>query len=439
MRAEDLLALRPALDGFLGNFKDCAVAPTRRHIATYVRGQLGSLERKSIEPIALDAGVPPRTLQELLSLHRWDEDLMRGRLHDRVRGSHSGRHVIGVIDETSYVKKGDKSPGVQRQYCGTTGKTDNCVVTVHLGVADVGFHALLDAELYLPQSWADDPVRCRAARIPDGMTYRPKTEIAVELVDRATGHGLEFGWFTFDEGYGGKPPFLAAMHARGHRYIGEVPKNFMGWSRPPEILEADDGLQTGGPRVYPRLPAGAAPSRPVEELACQIGVSHKRTYHIKDTDKGPEVWHVGWMEFHPSFEGLPGPTHWLIVAVPVLGGDAKYFVTNASPGVPMEVLLHVAFSRWHIERCFEDDKGEIGLDHFEVRNYRSLKRHLILSAVSFLFLAETNEKLRGGKSRVDGVSGEGGHRGATGGRPDAFPSTSTPGQAGSDHRISPVA
>lgn len=412
MEAEDLLALRPALDRFLREFDDCAGLPTRRHIATYVRGQLGSLPRKSIEPIALDAGVAPRSLQELLSLHRWDEDLMRATLHQRIRGSHSGRHAIGVIDETSFAKKGDKTPGVQRQYCGTTGKTDNCAVSVHLGVADADFHALVDAELYLPESWANDRTRCRAALIPDDMTYRPKTQIAVELIDRAIASGLEFGWFTFDEGYGGKPPFLAALLERGHRYIGEVPKTFMGWSRRPVMLEGPEEPRQGRPRLFPRLAVGSAPARPVQELACQIDLSFKRTFHIKDTEKGPEVWHVGWMPFYPQVNGLPGPVHWLIVALPEAGGEAKYFVSNASAGVPLEVLLHVAFSRWHIERCFEDDKGEIGLDHFEVRNYRSLKRHLILSAVSFLFLAETNRTLRGEKPRLDDVPGETGDRSA---------------------------
>lgn len=419
MQAEQLLSLRSALDRFLKDFDDCAVAPTRHHIATYIHGQLGPLPRKSVEPIALNAGVHPRNLQELLSLHRWDEEGMRSKLHERVRRSHSGRHAIGVIDETSYVKKGNKTPGVQRQYCGASGKTDNCTVTVHLGVADGEFHTLLESELYLPESWANDPARCRAARIPEGMTYRPKTDIAIELIDRATVSGLEFGWFTFDEGYGGKPPFLAALQRRGHRYIGEVPKNFRGWVDRPEVLEGEEALGAGRPRLFPRLADGAIPSRPVEELACQIDASSKRTYYIKDTHQGPEVWHVGWIPFYPQMEGLPGPAHWLVVAIPANGTETKYFVSNASSGVPLEALLHVAFSRWHIERCFEDDKGEIGLDHFEVRNYRSLKRHLILSAVSFLFLAETNEKLRGGKPRMDDVSGEARDRVAARTGPDA--------------------
>ena len=439
MRAEELLPLRPALDRFLKYFEACAVAPTRKLIGTYVGGQLGPLPRKSIEPIALDAGVAPRTLQELLSLHRWDEDLMRTRLQQRVAGSHSGRHIIGLIDETSFAKKGDKTPGVQRQHCGASGKIENCVVTVHLGLADEDFHALLDGELYLPASWSDSRQRCRAAGIPDEMSFRPKTQIALELVDRATDHGLQFGWFTFDEGYGGKPPFLAGMIARGHRYVGEVPKNFMGWSALPPLLQAETGPRMGPPRHFPRLADTAPPTRPVEQLAALIDVGSKQTLHVKDTHKGPEVWTVGWMPFYPVIDGLPGPVHWLIVALPTLGGEPKYFLSNAPAGVPLEVLLHVAFSRWRIERCFEDDKGEIGLDHFEVRNYRSLKRHLILSALSFLFLAETNQNLRGEKPRLDALPGKDRYRSPAGAGAHSPATHSSPRQARSDHRLLPMA
>jgi SRSO17 transposase len=413
MHASDLLALRSDLDRFLQAFDDCAGRPSRRHIATYIRGQLGPLQRKSIEPIALAAGTAPRTLQELLSLHLWDEDRMRTILQERVRQAHAGRQAIGLIDETSFAKKGLHTPGVQRQYCGATGKTDNCTVTVHLGLADDNFHALLDAELYLPQSWNEDRARCQAAQIPPALVYRPKTAIAVELIDRATAAGVEFGWFVFDEGYGGKPAFLAALQTRGHRYVGEVPRNLMGWSQTPPILTDEvEGARMGRPRHFPRLADTAVAALPVERLAATGFDAQTCTYHIKDTDKGPEVWHIQWQPFYPQIDGFPGPLHWLIKATPLADAEVKYFVSNAASGVPLEAILQVAFSRWHVERCFEDGKGEIGLDHFEVRNYRSLKRHLILSAVSFLFLAETCQRLRGEKSRMDRLPSPAGDRGA---------------------------
>lgn len=436
MRAEDLLPLRPALERFMGEFADCAVAPTRELIATYVRGQLGPLPRKSIEPIALDAGVAPRTLQEMLSLHRWKEDRMRSRLQERVKRSHSGRHIIGLIDDTGCPKKGDKTPGVQRQWCGSTGKTDNCVVTVHLNFADGDFHAELDGELYLPESWANDRARCRAAGIPDGMTYRPKWQIALELIDRASAAGLEFGWFGFDEWYGSKPPFLKGLLDRGLRYVGEIHKDVTGWLQPPPVRQAPEEPRIDGARIFPRLADDAPAARTVHTLMAEADLSRLRTYHVKDTHKGPEVWHVASTPFYPNIEDLPGPLHWLLVAKNARTDEIKYFVSNASPGTPLEVLVHVAFSRWHVERCFEDTKGEIGFDHFEVRNYRSLKRHLILSAVSFLFLAEINACLRGEKSglRVDRLPGEDGCRGPARSEPEPLRTAQAVGQAGRRHR-----
>lgn len=127
---------------------------------------------------------------------------------------------------------------MQKQWCGRLGKTENCVVTVHLGLACDDFHCLLDGELYLPESWDADRDRCREAGIPDTMTYRPKWQIALELYDRAIGNGLRFDWLTFDEGYGSKPEFLRELTARNQRYIAEVPRSFRAGSN-------DRGLSHG--------------------------------------------------------------------------------------------------------------------------------------------------------------------------------------------------
>jgi SRSO17 transposase len=145
MDADEIEALGPALDAYLSEFDDCfgRVEP-RAHLRTYVAGQLSGLPRKSVEPIALAAGVPPRTLQQFLSDAKWQQGMMRDRLQQLVARDHADPLAVGLIDETSAPKKGDQTPGVQRQHCGATGKIDNCVVTVHLGYATGGgFHATL--------------------------------------------------------------------------------------------------------------------------------------------------------------------------------------------------------------------------------------------------------------------------------------------------------
>ena len=184
MDTQQLRQLKPKLRKFLSQFDDCFLRKdTRAHLPTYVAGQLSSLQDKSVEPIALKAGVAPRTLQEFLSQLKWDQDKLRDRLQDIVRTEHAGRHAIGIFDETSYVKKGDKTPGVKRQWCGAVGKEENCMVTVHLGYACGEFHCLLDGELFLLEDWSADRQRCREADIPEAITYRPKWQIAMERVE----------------------------------------------------------------------------------------------------------------------------------------------------------------------------------------------------------------------------------------------------------------
>jgi len=417
MDIAQLRRLKPRLAQFLQTFDDCfARKDTRAHLPVYIAGQLSDLPDKSVEPIAVEAGVAPRTLQEFLSQLKWDEDRARDRLHEIVRDRHSGPHAIGIFDETSYVKKGVKTPGVKRQWCGAVGKQENCTVTVHLSFARDDFHCLIDGELYLPEDWAQDRERCDEAGIPADMTYRPKWQIALELYDRAVGNGLHFDWVTFDEGYGGKPDFLRALSARQQPFVGEVPRNLVGWIKPPRVVtRAFHKNRRGRGRKIPRLASGSPPARRLDELLDRRELRDRpwRRWRVKDGEKGPMVWEVKHILFYPKDEeGLPcGPMH-LIVARDVLSpAELKFFVSNAAPETGVSTLLLVAFSRWRVERCFEDGKGEVGLDHYEGRRYLGLKRHLILSAISYLFLAETREAFGGEKSGADGVPGAHGDRG----------------------------
>jgi SRSO17 transposase len=412
MDAGQIRALKPRLAEYLSRFADCfRRRDTREHLSVYVHGQLSDLQEKSIEPIALKAGVPPRTLQEFVASYRWDEDCLRQRVHTIVAMEHASPRSIGIIDETSDVKKGVKTPGVQRQYCGAVGKQDNCIVTVHLGYAVDDFHCLLDGELFLPEGWANDRERCREAGIPDAMVYRPKTEIALELYDRSVSHGIRFEWLTFDEWYGVKPQFLRALDERAQKFVGEVHKDFTAWTQPPRVTKRPFRRRgRGRSRRTPRVVAGSHASMTVADMMRfhrPLREQEWKRYRIKDGEKGPMVWEIKHTLIYPKDEdGLPARPYHLIVARNVLDPTVlKYFVSNGPPSTSVQTMLLVAFSRWRVERCFEDEKGELGLDHYEGRLYQGLKRHMIISAVSHLFLAKVHQDLRGEKPGVDGVPG----------------------------------
>ncbi len=372
MDLAQLASLRPELDRFARHFDACFQTHcSRRHLRTYIAGQLSNLPRKSAEPIALQAGVAPRTLQEFLAFHRWDDEAMRDRLQARVASRHAHREAIGVVDETSLPKKGDKTPGVQRQHCGATGKTDNCVVTVHLGYVAGDFHALLDGDLYLPQGWHEDRGRCRAAGIPDDIVYRAKWRIALEQIEGAVRRGVLLKWLCADEFYGRSYEFRLGVAELGLTYVVEVPCNLHGWSAARK--------QERKQRRLDRYAKGGAPPW--------------QLWRVKDTDKGPAVWKVRSLRFHPAEEDVRGDEQWLIVARNVLTHETKYFLSNAPADTHLGTLLHVAFSRWHIERIFREAKNEAGLDHYEGRCYVGLHRHLVLTSLSVLFLAEQKQRL----------------------------------------------
>jgi SRSO17 transposase len=290
--------LEAALDPFLESFAGCAVAPTRRLIGTYIRGQLSSLPRKSVKPMALHADIPPRTLQELLSLHRWDEELLIALLQRRVRRAHPGSQAFGLVFESRCVKKGDRTPGVARQTCESAGRPRNCVVMQHLAFSDGDFHCLLDSAIYLPESWTGDFRRREAAGIPGELRYRSKIQIVADQLRRAEANGLELRRLVIPAEGLVDEAFLEMLKGGG--------RSFAAW---PTLLEPD-------PRA------------------------------------------------------------------------------SSAVGLTEEARRGLLRSGAEARRVIEARMREIGLDHFEVRTFRSLSRHLALSAVSLLFLAEQGEPPR---------------------------------------------
>ena len=400
MTAEQIAALGPAFTAFTQSFSSCFPrSDTRRHLATYGRGLLGDLARKSVEPIALASGTAVRTLQEFLTHHVWDHDRLRNQLQRRIVRDHlptpgaarpgaPGLGVIGLIDETGVAKKGDKTPGVQRQYCGRAGKVDNCIVTVHLACLYGDFKTLIDSDLFLPEkTWDADRDRCREAHIPDDVVYRPKSEIALEQYRRAVANGLRFDGLTLDEGYGSKPQFLTELERLGQNYVAEVPANTLCW---------------------PTLPKYRSQQKPFAAKRVDNAGRHSplftrgqwRKVKIKRKTMPAQRWFVKAAQVHLTRGRVPTDrTYWLIVARNAATGEVKYFLSNAPPRTALQTLLNVAFTRANVEHVFRVAKSEIGFSHFEGRSYIGLMRHMILCQLVMAFVAEQTGRLRGEKSR----------------------------------------
>jgi SRSO17 transposase len=393
MTPEQMLALGTAFAAYLRLFEDCiAYRPTAEHLHSYCRGLLSDLPRKSMEPIALACGTAVRTLQEFLSDHVWDHFRMRDQFQQRLVGQSALNAAdelgtIGVIDETSVAKKGTKTPGVHRQYCGSRGKIENCIVTVHLGIVRSLFKTLIDAALFLPKAWSEDRERCRKAKIPDDVLYRPKWRIALEQVARAIANGLILNWLTFDEYYGGKPAFLEELDAyQGMYYIGEIPRNFRCLATRPRGKKPKKGWK--GKRA--------------DNLARFSSALNRRDWRgvsLTRLTLDNQQWEVRSGQVYLVRRGqLSDRTYWLVVARNVETREVKYFLSNAPLDAPIEKLLRVAFTRWNVEHTFRVAKTEIGFGHFEGRSYVALMRHMILCLMVMGFVAEHTDRLRGEKS-----------------------------------------
>lgn len=376
MTEQEIHDLGPAFTAYLARFRpDLGADANADHLRDYARGLLSDLPRKSVEPIALAAGACVRSLQQFLKACVWDEAAVRDRTQRLLAAAAAALPAdpvgtVGILDETSCVKKGTKTPGVQRQYLGCVGKVENGIVTVHLAAAKGRFKALLDGELYLPMSWDADRRRCRAAGVPDDVRYRPLWLIGLGLVGRAGANGWAFDWLTFDEGYGARPKFLRLLDVAGQRYVGEVPKTFR--------------VRVGRGRT--RVAVRDAFARP------DVTAKAARSFRVTQ-ETGPDaVWQVKQVKVCLGLD--PRPRHRALLARNRATGEVKYFVTNAPPAVGAKAVIAAAFCRWQVEHVFRVAKTEIGLSHYEGRHYRGLTRHLVLCLLVLGFVALHTVRLR---------------------------------------------
>jgi SRSO17 transposase len=333
-----------------------ARAGTRLRAREYVRGLASLVERKNSWQLAEHAGHrTPDRFQRLLASTAWDEAGVREDVRNWAVGFLAHADAVLVADDTGFLKKGRHSAGVQRQYSGTAGRIENCQIGVFLAYAAPAGRALIDAELYLPASWTDDRQRCADAGVPDEVGFATKPELARVMIERVVAAGLPFGWVAADEFYGDNPGLRGWLDAEQIRYVMAV--------------SCDHPVPTATGTV--RADALAAESALVwHRMSCGDGAKGPRFYDF-------------------AVVATTSPTHRLVVRRNITTGELAYFWAHAPTEATLADLVRVIGMRWMVEECFQAAKGQVGLDHYQVRSYRGWYRHVTLAIAAHSWLTVT--------------------------------------------------
>ena len=336
----------------------------RRRALEYLKGLLSPIERKNGWQLAEQAGdATPDGVQRLLYNYRWDADQVRDDLRDYVVEHLGCADGVVVVDETGFLKKGNKSAGVQRQYSGTAGRIENCQIGVFLAYAGAKGRTLLDRELYLPQVWTDDRERRREAGVPEDAVFRTKPQLTQMMLGRAVESGVPFAWFTGDEVYGSDRKLRLWLEREEIPHVMAIKSNEKLWA-----LTDKGPLQVRADRL-------ASQVDPANWARCSAG----------NGAKGPRVYDWAVVDIRPLRE--PGKGHWLLarrsLAKP---GELAYYVCFGPAETTLAELVRVAGTRWAIEECFEEAKGQVGLDQYEVRRWDGWYRHITLAMLAHAYL-----------------------------------------------------
>ena len=367
----------------------------RAHAATVIHGLLSGLERKTCEPIASQAGLHRKTIQTFVGAGAWDDEAVMTELRQHVREELAEPDGVVVIDPSAFPKKGAESCGVARQWCGRLGKVDNCQVGVFLAYAARTGYAPLDRRLYLPEDWADDPVRRERCHVPPEVRFREKWQIALDLLDRSL-PGLPHGWIVGDDEFGRPAAFRAALRRRSERYVLDVPCNTTVRDlerRRPRRRHAGRGRKREVPFVRADAWAASQPESRWTRLTVRAG------------EKGPLEVDAMTVRVRAKQDGRIGPEERLVVIRPVGEPRIDYALSNAPPEVPLVDLVRVQRQRHRIEELFEAGNGEAGLDHYEVRSWVGWHHHLTLALVALWFLGLERRQLGGENPGDHGVAG----------------------------------
>ena len=396
LSVEDVQCVGQELSEFTQLFGQTFGRPEPRELCQlYLQGLLSQSQRKNVEAMALELNGPEsvRNLQRFVSDYCWDEPWLRQRHWDLSAESLSDEQGVWSIDASEFAKKGEASVGVAPQYCGALGKTANCQSGVFLCYSSPKGHVLLDSRLYLPQCWFEPEwtERRKQCRIPEAVTFQTKPQLAVELLQPLLKKKLFLGrWITCDCSFGNNEGFLEQV-PEDFYYLAEIACTRKVWIK-----------KAPGHRKLER--EGCT----VESLVQTPKLLNWQTHKVAEGEKGPIVAAFARVRVYLSAERTAASERWLVLRNDP-DGKIKYALSNAPEKLAMLELVRVSQARWPIERCFQENKSELGLDHYEHRSWPAWHRHMRLVFLAQLFLVRLRLKFKK-NSRADPAPSPAAHR-----------------------------
>ena len=361
----------------------------REHSRNYLQALLvQAQERRNAENLSESVGISARAMQRFLTEARWSDDTVIGRLQEYLAPRLGHPEAVWVFDGSDFPKQGRKSAGVARQYCGRLGKVANCQAGMFLAYVSPLGRALVDKRLYLPGSWTSDPGRCAAAGVPEERrSYRSKTELALELLERALqlGH-LRAGWVAGDDAFGMSPSFRDGLVALGMRYVLDVPGSTPVWPLEPARTSPENHPEhqgSGRPRK-PKLRDGQR--RTMEQRRDELPDGAWREITVAQGSQGPRTYRFSAQRVRVTKKGKPGEEIWALYRRNLDGSEPRYYLSNAPEDTTLEKLAYVGGSRWRIETEFETEKGDVGLDEYEARSWPGWHHHIAMCLLGGAFL-----------------------------------------------------
>jgi SRSO17 transposase len=367
------------------------------HARHYLSGLLGTQRRKNLERIEADVAESDyEGLQQFISNSPWDHAQVMRQVAGRAEAVLGGTADTALyLDETSFVKKGGASVGVQRQYCGRLGKLENCQVGVFAALGRGAGTALVDFRLFLSEAWVQDPTRCAKARVPEAeRVHRTKTELALVMVEAARARGSSHRWIGGDEIYGNNQAFTAALEDMGEVFVMDVASNLRVWTADPCPPIAPAGPEGRG-RPRTRLQAQpAAEAVKVDALTQRHFTAEAKAVTIRAAAKG-ELRAQVWVRRVWVWDGqAPRARTRLLIVRQESDGTFKYSLSNAAADTPWERLAYMQAQRFWIERSFQDAKSELGMAQYEVRGWLGWHHHMALVSLALLFLLEQRQRVQ---------------------------------------------